>query len=73
MKNEKLLNLNKFLNDFTDSMLTQILLKIDFEKYKNLDNYKDLKFDSSIRKFYIKYYPEHKNFSELQNHYKNNN
>jgi hypothetical protein len=73
MKNEKLLNLNKFLNDFTDSMLTQILLKINFEKYKNLDNYKDLKFDSSIRKFYIKYYPEHKNFNELQNHYKNNN
>ena len=73
MKNEKLLNLNKFLNDFTDSMLTQILLKIDFEKYKNLDNYKDLKFDSEARKFYVKYYLEFKNFNELQNHYKNNN
>lgn len=73
MKNEKLLNLNKFLNDFTDSMLTQILLKIDFEKYQNLNNYKDLKFDSETRKFYVKYYPEFKNFNELQNHYKNNN
>ena len=73
MKNEKLLNLNKFLNDFTDSMLTQILLKIDFEKYQNLNNYKDLKFDSETRKFYVKYYHEFKNFNELQNHYKNNN
>ena len=71
MKNE--LNLNKFLNDFVNEMLTEILIKIDPEKYKNLDNYRDLKFDSAARKFYIKYYPEFKNFNELQNHYKNNN
>ena len=70
---KKKIKLNSFLTELSEEIARKILLKVNYEKYKNLNNYQDLKFDSNVRNFYIKNYPQFKSFQELRNYCKNNN
>jgi hypothetical protein len=67
------IKLNSFLNELSEEISRKILIKVNYEKYKNLNTYKDLKFDSNVRNFYIKNYPNFKSFEELRNYCRNNN
>ena len=70
---KKKIKLNQFLNDLSEEIARKILTKVNNEKYKNLNNYQDLQFDSEIRNYYIKNYKNFKSFQELRNYYRNNN
>jgi hypothetical protein len=70
---KKKIKLNQFLNDLSEEIARKILTKVNNEKYKNLNNYQDLQFDSSVRNYYIKNYHQFKSFKELRNYYRNNN
>lgn len=70
---KKKIKLNSFLNNLSEEIARKILLKVNSEKYKNLNSYQDLKFDSNVRNFYIKNYPNFKSFEELRNYCRNNN
>ena len=70
---KKKIKLNSFLNNLSEEIARKILLKVNSEKYKNLNSYQDLKFDSETRNYYIKNYTNFKSFEELRNYCKNNN
>lgn len=70
---KKKIKLNSFLNNLSEEIARKILLKVNSEKYKNLNSYQDLKFDSETRNYYIKNYKNFKSFEELRNYCKNNN
>ena len=70
---KKKIKLNSFLNNLSEEIARKILLKVNSEKYKNLNSYQDLQFDSEIRNYYIKNYKNFKSFQELRNYYRNNN